>query len=200
MKAKRKKGGNSKSTALVGLEKVFFDVPVYRLAKDEYELQQNEFVQKELKQSGGKYAEEAYRRYPELKVQTESHLWKSYGGCWLFNEIVGFIRLYFFFSEIRGEYWHTSAQRIVRTRRKIYNPIGIDFGFGERISHGSSNAEIYKRIGMFLRRVQKEKKFKERYVDKSVLENIGRHINWSGLLKDQMVRGQPEPCQPIETN
>jgi len=107
----RKECDNLKSTALVGLEKVFFDVPVYRLSKEEYESQQKDFIQKELKQCGGKYAEEAYRRYPELKSKTESDLWENYGGCWLFNEIIGFIRLYFFFSEIRGEYWHTSAKK-----------------------------------------------------------------------------------------
>jgi hypothetical protein len=200
MKIKRKECDNLKSTALVGLEKVFFDVPVYRLSKEEYESQQKDFIQKELKQCGGKYAEEAYRRYPELKSKTESDLWENYGGCWLFNEIIGFIRLYFFFSEIRGEYWHTSAQKIVRTRRKVFYPKGNDFGFGECIPHGSSNVEIYKHIGMFLDRVQMGKEFKRRYVDKSVLENIGKHINWNKLIEEQFVREQSEPCQPIETN
>jgi len=199
MKVKGKTGDDSKSTALVGMGKVFFDVPVYRLSKEEYELHQNEFIQKELKQCGGKYAEEAYRRYPELKTETESGLWKNYGGCWLFNEIVGFIRLYFFLSEIRGEYWLTSAKKIVRTRRKVFYPPGTDFGFGERIPPGSSNFEIYRRIEMFLGRIKREKKFKRRYVDKSVLENIGLHINWNKLLEEQFILEQSEPCQPIKT-
>ena len=199
MKAKRKNGEKSKSTALVGMEKVFFDVPVYRLSKQEYELQQNDFIQKELKRCGGKYADEAYRRYPELKKSTESGLWGNYGGCWLFNEIVGFIRLYFFFSEIRGEYWHTSAKKIVRTRHKFFYPVGSGFGFGEKIPQGSSNMEIANRIGIFLDRVQMEKELKRRYVDRSVLENIWRHTSWNELVKEQFARGQSESCQPNET-
>lgn len=199
MKSPKDAGDNLKSTEFVSSEKVLFDVPVYRLSKAEYESQQNIFIQRELKKSGGKYAEEAYRRNPEMKTDLESHLWKVYGGCWLFNEIIGFIRLYFYFSEVRGEYWSTYVKRNVRTRRKVFRSLGDYFGFGERIPQGSSNVEICKRIEMFLSCVQKGNEFKRRYVDASVLKNIEQHINWNRLLEEQFVREQSEPCQPTQT-
>jgi hypothetical protein len=181
--SKIKPKADSKSTAHVGLEKVLFDVPVYRLSKQKYESQQNDYIRKEIEENGGKYANDAYRLYPELKTSDESHLWANYGGCWLFNEIVGFIRLYFYSGEIRGEYWHVSAKIIVRTRRKIFYPLGQDLGFGERIPYGSSNSEIYERIGFFLDRAQREKNLKNRHVDRSVFDNIGQHVFWKNMLK-----------------
>ena len=43
---------------------------------------------------------------------------KSYGGPWIFNEIVGYIRLHFMGNQVRGEYFAVQRKRIVRTRRK----------------------------------------------------------------------------------
>ena len=78
------------------LGKIFFDVPVYRLPKAKYEAQQDAYVQKIIL-VGDRYVQENYRAHPEQKEYMERHLRGSYGGCWLFNEIIGFIRLYFYF-------------------------------------------------------------------------------------------------------
>ena len=43
---------------------------------------------------------------------------KSYGGAWLYNEIIGYIRLHFLETQVRGEYYAIRRQRIVKTRRK----------------------------------------------------------------------------------
>ncbi len=185
MNANRQNIGASKATASVGSQKVLFDVPVYRLTKEKYESQQTDFIEKEQKLCEGKYGEEAHRRYPELKIQTESHLWKNFGGNWLYNEIIGFVRLFFFFNEIRGEYFQVEAKRIVRTRRKSFLPIGYEETYPERIPQGSSNQQIFQLILKFLGRIQHEKKLKNRYVDTSILENIGPHVNWNALLEEQ---------------
>ncbi len=175
----------SKSSAYIGSSKILLDVPVYRVSKEKYELRQREFITKQLKLNAGQYGEEAYRRYPELKTQTESHLWNNYGGNWLYNEIIGFIRLFFLFNQVRGEYFSVEAKRIVRTRRKVFRPLGYEVTTPENISVGSSSHEIFDRIRIFLSRAQNEKELKKHFIDSSILENIGAHIDWNALLEEQ---------------
>jgi hypothetical protein len=177
-----------KSTAFVGSQKILFDVPVYRLSREKYELQQTKFIERELKNSGGRYWEEACRRSPELKVQAEGHLWNIYGGSWLYNEIIGFIRLFFLSEQIRGEYYRVEAKKIIRTRRKVFRPLASEVTSPEKVSLGSSNQEIFGKIRNYLLRVQNEKELKKHYIDASVLENVGLHIDWSALLKEQFVK------------
>lgn len=189
MKARKQNRGDSKpddSTARFGLkEKIFFDVPVYRLTKEEYESRQKDFIQKEQKKWGGKNLEEFYRLNPEYRARDESHLWNIYGGDWLFNEIVGFIRLFFCSTQIRGHYYGTNAKRIRRTRRKVFKPIGHEVTFPETIRQGNSNQEIFSLILKFLSRAQSEKELKNRYIYTSILENVGPHIDWNALLQEQ---------------
>jgi hypothetical protein len=175
---------DSKPTAKVGSEKILFDVPVYRLTKKEYESQQDAYICKNI--SDGNYSvQEMYRRHPDVKRQAENHLWESYGGSWLFNEIIGFIRLFFLSDQIRGEYFRVKAKKIVRTRRKIFEPLGIEITAPRRIPQKSSNQEIFDHIKSFLSRAQNENELKKHYVDTSVLEYIGSHMDWNALLEEE---------------
>jgi hypothetical protein len=165
------------------LGEIWFDVPVYRLTKEEYELEQKSFVRREISKHGYN-AQEMYRRDPKEKEQMEKHLREVCGGCWLFNEIIGFIRLYFLSTQIRGEYWGVDAQRITRTRRKVFRFFELKVTFEEEIPAESTNEEIFNLILKYLERAQNECSLKDRYVDKSVFEYIGRHVDWNGLLQD----------------
>jgi len=188
------------STAYVGSIKILYDVPVYRLPKDKYESQQKAFIERELKINGGKFGEEMYRCFPDVKTKDENHLWKIYGGNWIFNEIIGFIRLFFLSTQIRGEYWPIIAKKITRTRRKIFRPLGHEITHPETIPPGSSNQDIYNLILKFLTRTQCEKELKKRHVYTSLLENIGPYVDWNALLEEQFRRQPPsDSCQPMET-
>ena len=62
--------------------------------------------------------EDFYRKEPTQKNAAEDRLRQSYGGAWEYNEIIGYIRLYFFGTQVRGEYWGVNSKRVVRTRKK----------------------------------------------------------------------------------
>jgi len=164
--------------------KIFFDVHVYRLTKEKYESDQRAFIQREMSADGDCNVQEMYRCHPDVKRQTENHLWKSYGGSWLFNEIVGFIRLFFLSEQIRGEYFHVEAKKVVRTRRKIFGPLGIEITAPRRIPKKSSNQEIFGHVRNYLSCAQNEGELKKYYIDTSVLEYIGPHLDWNALLEE----------------
>jgi hypothetical protein len=165
--------------------KIFFDVPVYRLTKEKYESEQRAFIQREMSADGNRNVQEMYRRHPDVKRTTENHLWESYGGSWLFNEIIGFIRLFLLSDQIRGEYFHVKAKKVVRTSRKIFGPLGIEITAPRRIPQKSSNQKIFSHIRNFLSRAQNESELKKYYIDTSVLEYIGPHMNWNALLEEE---------------
>jgi hypothetical protein len=177
--------------------KIFFDIPVYRLTAEIYESEQNSFIQHELSE-GGAIVQEMYRREPEQKSRMEQHLWEIFGGCWRFNEIVGFIRLHFFFTQIRGEYWRVTAKKIVRTRKKCFAFFDPKVTHEEEIPQGSTNAEIFELIQKYLARAQNERNLKKFFIDSSVFENIGPFVDWNGLRERD--GRQCHPVLPDQSN
>lgn len=118
----------------------------------------------------------------------EQHFLEIYGGHWRFNEIIGFIRLYFFFTQIRGEYWRVTAKKIMRTRKKLFTYSSHNVTIEEEIPAISTNAEIYALIQKYLVRAQNQNNLKKFHIDKSVFENIGPHVDWNGLRKSNGVK------------
>ena len=172
------KSGSS-TTGLFG--EILFDVPIYRLTKKEYESRQEASVEKDLSDDGP-YVEEMYRRNPAKRRLMKERFRMAYGGPWQFNEISGFIRLYFFFTQIRGEYWCIDSQRITRTRRKVFICLDHKVTYEEEVPKGASNEQIFQVILKYLTRAKAERRLKGRYLDTSVLERIGPHINWGALI------------------
>jgi hypothetical protein len=161
--------------------KIFFDIPIYRLPQRKYESEQRSFIQREIS-AGGDHVQEMYRQNPEQKEFMENHLGEIYGGCWRFNEIIGFIRLYFFFTQIRGEYWRVTAKRITRTRKKVFALFDHKVTYEEEIPTKSTNKEIFALIRRHLARAQSERHLKKFYIDESVFENVGPYIDWNALM------------------
>lgn len=164
--------------------KVFFDIPVYRLAQGEYEAEQKAFIQQQISEGGAAFEEVCRRDQKQIKFW-ETHFLEIYGGGWRFNEIIGFIRLHFFFTQIRGEYWRVTAKKITRTRKKLFAFFDPKVTFEEEVPTGSTNAKIFALIQKYLARAQSERHLKKFYIDKSVFENVGPHIDWNGMMKLQ---------------
>jgi hypothetical protein len=122
---------------------------------------------------------------PSQNAVFREHLQKSYGGCWRFNEIIGYIRLYFLGSQIRGEYYGVRKQRLVRTRTKkmefqtwkLVPEIDIPFP--------TSNKEIFCTVNEYLDKCKKA--LPRRYIDTSMFEVIAPYINWRKLYEDSIM-------------
>jgi len=110
-------------------DKYFFDIPVYRIREEEYYEQRETYISEKLLEGPltKKEYEKFYSDNPGLKRKAEDHLIKVFGGPWTFNEIIGYIRLYFTGSQLRGEYWKVDAKRIVKTRKKCLLLIPTNF-------------------------------------------------------------------------
>jgi hypothetical protein len=101
----------------------FFDISVYRLKEDRYNAEMDAYIERVMYPPGDPWSEQTralHKRQPHLRVTFEDHLWRSYGGMWRYNEIVGYIRLHFLGSQIRGEYTSAIKKRAVRTRTKTF--------------------------------------------------------------------------------
>ncbi|PYI91908.1 MAG: hypothetical protein DME97_12000 [Verrucomicrobia bacterium] len=151
----------------------FFDIPVYRLAQNEYEAKQGAYIKSMMFETEN-HDQEAMMR---------GHHWTFYGGSWQFNEIIGYIRLHFLGTQIRGEWWTVDAKRVTRTRTKIFRYSGWKVVYEQEIPKGSTSKEIYRLLLLYLERAQKDKKLKRFYVDTSVFESIGPLVDWDAASK-----------------
>lgn len=160
----------------------FFDIPVYRLPKEKYYAERESYIEKQM--YGIDPDEIAmrnafYERNADSAILFRDHLEKTYGGPWDFNEIVGYIRLHFLGSQIRGELWMVSKKRLVRTRQKLFLYQTHKVVPEKDIPFSASNEEISRIIFEYLEDAKKE--LKGRFVDTSTFERLARYIDWNAL-------------------
>ena len=151
----------------------FFDIPVYRLPKEKYYAERESSIEKQMY---GTDPEEIairkafYERNADSAILFRDHLEKTYGGPWDFNEIVGYIRLHFLGSQIRGELWTRQKLFLYQTHKVVPE---------KDIPFPASNEEIYRIICEYLEDAEKE--LNGRFVDTSTFERLGRYIDWNTL-------------------
>ena len=165
--------------------KYFFDVPVYRLSENKYYSERTKYVEKKLYPGAHeviKKKQEFYKDNPNHKLMFEECLIRAYGGQWMYNEIIGFIRLHFVGRQIRGEYYSLDSKRIVKTRRKQFEFKAWKLAVEINIPKNSNSIEIYTLICEYLDNCKKE--LKQRYVDTSLFTVLGPHIDWASLLNN----------------
>jgi hypothetical protein len=120
---------------------------------------------------------------PNHYMAARDHIQHSYGGCWIYNEIIGYIRLHFLGSQIRGEYFGVRKKRIVRTRTKTIEYLSWKLAPEINIPHPYTNEAIYSAILEYLAACRKE--LPGRHVDAKRFEVVGRHIDWRSLLESK---------------
>lgn len=150
----------------------FYDIPVYRLAEKRYYQEMHAYLDHAV--SGGSASSNSALR---------DHLERTYGGCWRFNEVVGYIRLFFLGSQVRGEYMAVGKKRIVRTRKKVFECITLKRAPEADLPYPYTNPGIYDAILGYLDDCRKE--LPGRYVDTALFEAIGRHVDWIGLMRGE---------------
>ena len=105
---------------------------------------------------------------------------ERYGGEWEFNEIVGYIKLHILGNQIRGEYFTTTSNRKVRTRKKQYVQATHKLAPEVNLNRDSNNSEIYEKILEYVERCRLELPL--RYIDDSHIKTIGPYIDWFQLI------------------
>ena len=173
-----------KSAPLKIPEIFFFDVPVYRLEEEEYYRNREKTIERVLYPNDCPLRDELRSiedADPKSKLNLSGLLEYSYGGAWLYNEIIGYIRLHFLGTQIRGEYYAVDRQRIVRTRKKILVFRTWKLAPEREIPNSAPSDEIYSIVLQYIDDCRKE--LKRRYIDSSGLERIGPYVNWKALYE-----------------
>lgn len=110
---------------------------------------------------------------------------KTYGGCWEFNEIIGYIRLHFLGSQVRGEYFSVNKKRIVRTRTKQFEFMTWKLAPEVEIEPPYGTAEILNAIYQYIEDCRHE--VRTRYIDTSKLDAIAPFVDWERLFRSPSV-------------
>ncbi len=162
----------------------FFDVPVYRLPEDKYYHERDKYIEGVIYPHGSP-SNDAMRANevadPHYNAAFQDHLQREYGGCWRFNEIVGYIRLHFLGTQVRGEYYGVRKQRIVRTRTKILEYQTWKLAPEIDIHSPFTNEGIYETVRTYISDCRKE--LPGRHIDVELFELVGKHIDWCSLFR-----------------
>src|SRR5689334_21283990 len=95
----------------------FFDLLVYRLAYEIYDPQRDADLAAQI--ASMKRGLPDYEPSREMKENMSQRQYDKYGP-WQFNEIIGYIRLHFLGSQVRGEYFSAEKKRNVLSRHKVF--------------------------------------------------------------------------------
>lgn len=169
---------------MTSAERHIFDVPVYRLPEERYYRDMEQHIDGVLfppKEQLSNTLRELDRINPSENDAARGHIATKYGGSWQFNEIVGYIRLFFLGSQVRGEYFAIGQKRIYRTRRKIFVLKSLNLTPEIEICDLTSNAAILDAVLEYLSNCRKE--LKGRHIDSELLDNLGRFIDWRSVLR-----------------
>ena len=164
------------------MDKYFSELAVYRIEREEYFRQQDKKLKNDYEVMTCGCGKNNQYTYEEFLKKNGGWLTKQDGGGWRYNEIIGFIRLYFSGSHILGEYFQTDTQRIVKTRKKqfIYKTYKL---VPEMDVWNKTDEEIYETICDYISECKKE--LKNRYIDTTNFKCIGQYVKWNKLLRDE---------------
>lgn len=157
----------------------FYDLPVYRLPAEDYERRVDEFVESYI---NAESMRDFYERNPGQATAARDRWRRHYGGAWQYNEIIGFIRLHFLGTQIRGEWWSVNATRITKTRHKQFEWQTHKLVPEIDVPGGATSAEIYDLITEYLDDCRRQ--LRGRFIDSSLLEKVGPYVDWRSLLDD----------------
>jgi hypothetical protein len=161
----------------------FFDVPVYRLLEDRYYREREAHIDRvmyppALPHSAAQRAKDMAD--PSRSTGFRDHLERSYGGCWRFNEVVGYIRLHFLGSQVRGEYYGLNRKRVVRTRTRTLEYRTWKLAPEVDISFPITSKRVRHAISQYLEACRTE--LPGRHIDTELFEAMAKHVNWRKLF------------------
>jgi len=158
------------------MKKYFCKLPVYRLSRENYHLEQTSFYKE--------YYEDYIAKNGRVKppVNFEDFFDKAlrHDNIWEYKEIIGYIKLYFLSHQIRGEYYQHNVTRIRKTRKKKFAWITHKLVPEINILK-MSDEEIYTSIINYIDSCEKE--LKNRYIDADSFRQVGKYIQWNNLIQ-----------------
>jgi len=157
----------------------FHDLPAYRLTEEAYYKARDKEIAAFVADARKGLAP-SLEREKELTKDMEQHYYDKYSP-WDFNEIIGYVRLHFMGSQVRGEYFGVKRDRLVRTRTKTLVHQTPKLAPEHEIPRDATNEQILQVILDYVDACRKEER--SRYLDSSWLHSVGPFIDWNALMK-----------------
>lgn len=168
------------------MEKYFIEIPVYRIPEKQYSVELENYINKHLNSGTPQdvaFMQKTLKESPNLKLKFKEILKDDYGGNWKYNEIIGYIRLFFLGTQIRGEYWGTKAKRKRRTRKKFFEYKTWKLAPEIELHWETESSAIFAKVLEYITACSKE--LKGRYIDVRPLMVIGPYVDWMTLYKEE---------------
>ena len=162
----------------------FFQVPIYRCTFDKF---RNETLNKIKKRK--EYLEDRWKwqkESPKMLSISRKAVFpaverRAFEKPWKYNEIIGWIELYIWSGQIRGDlYYIKKIERVKRFGKKEYYYLSKTFEMN--IFSNETSKQIFTRLLTTLNSHFNEI-FKNRYLDLDILKNAGKNINWKKLVQ-----------------
>ncbi len=163
--------------------KYFFDIPVYRLTADRYRSDFEAYANKVMPQSDSRYNVTLCGNNKVNQIHDtgyRDHIIRAYGGCWRFNEIIGYIRLHFLGTQVRGEYFGVNRKRIVRTRTRQFEFHTWKLASEIDIPQPITSERVHNTVSQYLEACRAE--LPGRHIDTDLFDVIAKHVNWKKLF------------------
>lgn len=160
-----------------------FDLPVYRLTSARYAADQQRAREKTrahyeaLCPAGGKISTALDQRISDQQMDKY--------GPWEFNEILGYIRLHFLGSQVRGEYFSAEKQRNPISRTKVFKWQTWKLAPERSFNPKASNDEILRVIRQYV--ADCRALLPKRFIDDSAIETLGPHVDWRSLRQSHVL-------------
>lgn len=148
----------------------FMDIPIYRCTLSQYETENDRLVAKNSKGL----------TIPELRAE-EERFFRIAVPSWDFSETVGWIRLSAISEGIMGQLFWVGQKRLFRGMRKGFRrrEVVIDL----TVKADETSEAIFQELTGCLEKLNKEPRFKKRYIDLRALQSVGPYVDWRTLVE-----------------
>jgi hypothetical protein len=159
-------------------EEYLFEIPIYRTTKEQFYLEVKKYIEKRFLDLDD-FSKDFYNKNPIEKENWDQGVRQEYGSVWEYNDIIGYLKLFFYGSQIRSEYWFVKAKRIVKTNKKNFDCHSFSTGPAITIVYEKDSVGIYQKICELIDYYRK--KLKIRFIDTSIFDTVGPYIDWESL-------------------
>jgi len=161
-------------------ERYFFEIAIYRISYEQFNKNYDIAIKHHL-QNFQELSCLSLDKIPESNLlYTKQHFWETYGGPWNYNQVIGWIRLFIFGSQIRGELWKMTGKNFTRKTRNQIQFMGKIFEID--CITGENSEQILKKLDNELDQIQKGLGKKKRILDLQCFKNLASYIDWRKLV------------------
>lgn len=158
----------------------FFELPIYRVTKEKYYKDMDEYIQNKFAKLND-FHREYYKNNLSKLADWKHACREEYGSIWEYNDVIGYIKLYFSGSQVRADHWSVKAKRIVKSKKKEFICIEESIYGATTIHFEKESLGIYNKIIELVDEIKST--LRNRYIETSKFEAIGPYVDWKKLYE-----------------